>query len=105
MTHLLRDLLNDPTLLQHTLKPRLTVERESQEWYPECEEYVSELIYGFCLPCLEGRSSETEGLTSVFPLLGKQGHAPVHQSTSAAREPLQGVDDVFLTAVAVACSP
>ncbi len=60
MTHLLRDLLTDPDLLQHTPQPRPTVEWEAQEWCPECEKYVPELIYGFCLPCLEGQDSEDD---------------------------------------------
>ncbi|MDP9766565.1 hypothetical protein [Deinococcus enclensis] len=58
MTHLLRDLLTDPELLQHTLEPRPTIERETQEWCPECEQYVTELLYGYCLPCLEGRDPD-----------------------------------------------
>ena len=54
VTQLLRDLLTDPQLLQTRLEPRPTVEWEAQEWCPECEQYVQELILGVCLPCLEG---------------------------------------------------
>ena len=53
MTQLLRDLLTDPELLQLTLQPRPTIEHETQEWCPECEQYVPELIYDICLNCLD----------------------------------------------------
>ena len=58
MTHLLRDLLTDPHLLHIHPEPRPAVEWEAQEWCPDCERYVPELICGVCLPCLEGQDSE-----------------------------------------------
>lgn len=58
MTHLLRDLLTDPHLLHIHPEPRPAVEWEAQEWCPDCEQYVPELICGVCLPCLEGRDPE-----------------------------------------------
>ncbi|MFC4640195.1 hypothetical protein [Deinococcus hohokamensis] len=63
MTHLLRDLLTDPDLLQTPLQVRPTVEWEDQEWCAQCEQYVPELLLDLCWSCLEGENSELTTLT------------------------------------------